>query len=862
MAINSDTRLGPYEILAPLGAGGMGEVYRARDPRLGREVAIKVLPSEFSASPDRLRRFEQEARATGLLNHPNILAIYDIGTHDGAPYIVSELLEGETLRDRFKEGALSTRKGIEYAAQMAHGLATAHEKGIVHRDLKPENIFITKDGRVKILDFGLAKLTRPEEGSANQTSLATTPSGTEAGIVMGTVGYMSPEQVRSKPTDARSDIFSFGVILYEMLSGQRAFHRESNVETMNAILKEEPPELMALGKNIPPGLDRVVTHCLEKSPEQRFQSARDLAFALEALSGVSSSASGALPAIKADGFRFPVKAIAVAAVVALLALALGYFMGHRAASGGPTLQPAYRRLTFRRGTVFAARFTPDGKTIAYSATWQGGPTELYTVRTEFPESLPIGMSGTNLLAMSSSGELAVAIGGQSLPHGFYRGTLGRAPLSGGTPRKVLDDVEWADWSPDGTNFAVVHAVAGKRRLEYPIGKVLYETTGWVSHPRISPKGDMIAFLDHPIWPDDRGSVAVVDLTGKKTTISTGWSSEDGLAWSPSGKEVWFTATSSGTGRWLYAASLSGHVRTVASVAGGMTLQDIFTDGRALVTRDDERVGTLGLAPGDKTERDLSWLDWSYVTDISPDGKRIAFSEQGEGGGPTYAACIRATDGTPPVRLGEGNAMTISPDGNWILSNIPGTPERLMILPTGSGTSKAVGALNLEIYQGGGWLPDGKSIVFVAKESGGNFRTYLQNVDGGSPKPITPEGITAVRISPDGKEILTFDFKGGWWIYPLAGGEQRPVTGIEPGEQVIQWSSDGRSLFVAKLGLPPVKVYKLDLTTHQRVLWKELGPAGRAGLVGIGPIKITPDGKAYAYSYHEDLSDLYLAEGLK
>src|SRR5712691_5157199 len=302
MTIASGSRLGPYEVIAPLGAGGMGEVYRARDSRLGREVAIKVLPASFSNDPDRLRRFEQEARAAGLLNHPNITAVYDIGQHEGAPYVVQELLEGETLRAVLAGGRLSPRKAIECSLQIVHGLAAAHEKGIVHRDLKPENVFVTKDGRVKILDFGLAKLTHIEAGS-QATNLPTATAGTEPGVVLGTLGYMSPEQVRGKSADARSDIFSFGAILYEMLSGARAFHGDSAADTMSAILKEDPPDLSATNRQIPPGLERIVRHCLEKNPEERFHSAHDLAFDLEALSGSSG------PAVARRSLAFPTRPV-------------------------------------------------------------------------------------------------------------------------------------------------------------------------------------------------------------------------------------------------------------------------------------------------------------------------------------------------------------------------------------------------------------------------------------------------------------------------------------------------------------------------------------------------------------------------
>src|ERR1700682_3109646 len=324
MAIAPGTRLGPYEILAPIGAGGMGEVYRAKDPRLGREVAIKVLPASFSADHDRLRRFEQEARAAGLLNHPNITAVYDIGSADGAPSVVSELLEGETLRGRLAGGALPPRKAIDYAIQIARGLAAAHEKGIVHRDLKPENLFITKDGRVKILDFGLAKLTHSDDGWGEKTNRPTVTAGTDPGVVLGTMGYMSPEQVRGRDADRRSDLFSFGAILYEMLSGQRAFRGDTAADTITAILTKEPPDLSQTNKEIHPGLDRIVRHCLEKNPEERFESARDVAFDLDSLSGISAPTGVVAAPSKSRKARW----LAPAAIAAVLALVAGLAGGY------------------------------------------------------------------------------------------------------------------------------------------------------------------------------------------------------------------------------------------------------------------------------------------------------------------------------------------------------------------------------------------------------------------------------------------------------------------------------------------------------------------------------------------------------
>src|SRR6202041_2310865 len=325
MNLASGTKLGPYEVVSLLGSGGMGEVYRARDSRLRREVAIKILPQALSLDADRMRRFEQEALATAALNHPNILAVFDIGTSDGSPYVVSELLEGETLRDRLRSGSIAMRKALDYAMQIAQGLAAAHEKGIIHRDLKPENLFLTKDGRLKILDFGLAKLTQVDPGS-NPSMATVTHGGTEAGVVMGTAGYMSPEQVRGTAVDPRSDIFSFGAILYEMLSGKRAFHGDTPADTMSSILKEDPAELSETNRNVSPALERMVQHCLEKNPEQRFHSASDIAFDLEHLTGVSGSTSRA--AATAVGSERPrgklLVGVAGGLAVALVMLGLGW----------------------------------------------------------------------------------------------------------------------------------------------------------------------------------------------------------------------------------------------------------------------------------------------------------------------------------------------------------------------------------------------------------------------------------------------------------------------------------------------------------------------------------------------------------
>jgi len=862
MALAPGTRLGPYEILAPLGAGGMGEVYRARDSRLGREVAIKVLPATFSKDPDRLRRFEHEARAAGVLNHPNITAVYDVGSAEGSPYVVTELLEGETLRIRIATGALSTRKATDYAIQIARGLAAAHEKGIVHRDLKPENLFVTKDGRAKILDFGLAKLTHSESG-APLTEVPTETRGTEPGVVMGTVGYMSPEQVRGQAADQRSDMFAFGAILYEMLSGQRAFSGGSAADTMSAILKEEPPGLLITNQNVSPGLERIVRHCLEKNPDERFHSAHDLAFDLEALSGISGPrAAAAAPASekKRAAWLLP------ATVVVILAGVLAYRAGKKVGYVPP---PSFHRLTYRRGFVSSARFAPDGQTVFYAASWDGAEKpQLFSTRVENPGSLRLGLPDGHVESISRSGEMLllsdVVFGG-----GFTRrGTLSSAPLSGAAARDLLEDVADADWGPNGQSLALVRATQWRYRLEFPAGKVLHETAGWISHPRVSPRGDAVAFLDHPIFGDDRGAVAIVDKSGKRTTLSTGWDSTQGLAWSPSGDEIWFTATEAGSNRALHAVTRSGQRRLIVSSHGILTLQDISKDGRVLVDCANERVGLLGLSTADAKERDLSGLDWSRGPILSEDGKTLVFTEQGAGGGAGYSIYLRKMDGSPAVRLGEGEALALSPDGKWVLAAlVRSSPVSLILLPSGAGEARPFPKDSINHERGprgvASFFPDGRQIIFVGSEPGHARRSWIQNLDGGRPRPVSPEGVVGALLSPDGRFFVARGPDQEPALYPVEAGPPRPIKGLEPSDRMLGRSADGKLLFVRPLGRSlTARVYSVDVASGRRELWKEFAPRDPTGLIDISADAITPDGKTLVFAYHQTLSDLYVVEGLK
>jgi len=839
----------------------MGEVYRAKDPRLGREVAVKVLPATFSQDADRLKRFEQEARAAGVLNHPNITAVYDIGTHDGAPYIVTELLEGETLRSRLGPGAISVRKAIDYAVQLAKGLAAAHEKGIVHRDLKPENVFLTKDGRVKILDFGLAKL-KAEKDENGQTDLQTVSGGTQPGVVLGTMGYMAPEQVRGKTADRRSDLFSFGTILYEMLCGQRAFRGETAADTITAILTKEPPDLSQTNREIQPGLDRIVRHCLEKNPEERFESARDLAFDLEALSTISTPAT-------ATGVRAPLVSpkrpwglLALAAFVgAAIAAPFVYSAGKKAGFVQP---PSFRQLTFSRGEVGGALFAPDGQTIIYTASWEGKPFEIFINRPESPESRPFGLGAAEVLSISKSGEMAVSLN-RHTTHPFVRsGRLARISIAGGAPRDILDDVQFADWSPDGQSLAIVRDFGIKNRLEYPIGRVLFETTGWVGQIRVSPKGDAVAFVEHPFPSDDGGRVGIVDLAGKKTDLTPVYATVQGLAWTQDGREIWYTAAEEGFNRAVHAVpSGGGASRLVGRVPGISTIRDISKEGRVLMTNESERLGILARGPGDEKDRELSWLDYSLVSSISPDGQRILITESGEGGGPGYSAYLRKTDGSPAVRLGGGGTETFSPDGAWAISITGQEKPQIVLLPTSVGEPRAlpyegIDPINVD------FLPDGKQIVFTATQAAQGSRLYLRNVTGEKSRALTPEGYSMFRgtITPNGKGVVVRGPDRRIYLYPLAGGEPQALPGLTDRDRPVVFSPDAKVLYVQEDQSIPLRVDRYDMATGHRELWKELTVADAAGLNSITRFVGTPDGKTYAYSYLRVLSYLQLVEGMK
>jgi hypothetical protein len=866
MSLPAGTRLGSYEIVRPIGAGGMGEVYCARDTKLNRDVAIKVLPAEVSARPDAIARFEREARAVAALSHPNILAIHDFGTADGVSYAVMELLEGESLRQALADGPLPARRAVDYAIQIARGLAAAHDRGIIHRDIKPENAFITADGRVKILDFGLARQDSPVIAGATLAPTLNNP--TEPGTVLGTVGYMAPEQVRGGAVDSRADIFAFGALLYEMVTGQRAFSRETSAETMTAILREDLPEA-ALG-GVPPAIERIVRRCLEKKPEARFRSAHDLAFALEAFSGTTGASTPnlatAVPARAARRRSSTQLALAVAALSAIaLAAATGVWYGRSAATGSARATalepPRFRQLTFDDVVIDTARFAPDGRTVVYGARRDAaGEAAVLLTRLEFPGSTPLPVPNAVLFGVSPDAEMLAGLNPrrQGLA---VEATLARVPLLGGAPRPVLEHVTYADWSAADGTIAAVHVVGSEHRLEFPIGHVLVSSQGEIAYPRVSPAGDRVAFLSWPVKADDRGTVVIVDRTGHQETISPTWEGVRGLAWTPGGDEVWYTAASAGTQYELWASAPGRKERRIFSAPAGLLLNDIAKDGRALIAQYDREIRIEGVFEGEAAPRDLSWLNSSFAQSIARDGHKILLTHFGQGSSPNYDLYVRGAHDAQATRVGEGQGQEFSPDGKSVLAVVHGPPSRVAIYRIGAGEAKTVPTGSV-LATHARWLPGENRFLIIGTEPSRGVRAYV--VDNGSaPRAITPERVTFhsdhIALSYDGRVVAFRSPEGVLMLYHPDGSAATPVNGFTAEELPIAWTGDGRSLLLLT-DASPRQLVAVDPSSGRRTVLRTIAP--NPALSGPSGVFLTPDARSYVVNYQRRVMTLFLADRLK
>lgn len=845
-----------YRIESKLGAGGMGVVYKAVDTRLDRTVAIKVLAAS-GVTPDREKRFVQEAKAASSLNHSNIITIYDIDTQEiegkTVRYIAMEYVAGETLDHLIGRKGLAVRSALKYASQIADALAAAHAAGIVHRDLKPANVMVTPLEVVKVLDFGLAKLS--EEGQADafaETLHGDGASLTEAGTILGTVAYMSPEQADGKKVDARSDIFSFGSVLYEMVTGRRAFAGGSKLSSLSAVLHTEPQPASLAAPEIPLELDRIIARCLKKDPARRWQSMADVKVALDELRDETESSSVDPRGLASVARRAPFVAkrwlVLGALSLLLVGLASGAYSARRFFVSAPL---TFQRLTFRRGDITAAKFGP-GNAIVYGAKWDGTPSTLFSTQPGNREARSLGLPTGRILAISHAGEMAILLGGDTV------GTLALVPFGGGAPREVLENVSGADWGPGG--LAVVRTIGGKHRLEYPVGTVLYEIDSLPPlAPRVSGDGKLVSFFDYDVEVGDY-SLSVVGPNQPKRVLSRGWRGVGSLNWSPRGDEIWFSASQPGSDPALYAVSLLGKQRFLGQAPGWIVMQDVAADGRVLLSTVNSRLGIRYVDFGHSAERDLAWLDASLLYEISSDAKSLLFVELSYGEGRNAAIYLRKIDGSAAVRLGFGNRPSLSPDGKWVVCvRREPTRSRLMLLPTGPGESRFLDVDRVR-YESLGWFPDSKRIIFTGNEAGHPVRTWMYDLDTDKATPLSAEGTRGSQVAPDGHSFVIAD-PHQVSLAPIGGGATRNITTLQNGEAVVRWSGDGRYLFLRQPEGETIKISRLEIATGRKEPWQTLkGP--EPGAEFLGALALSPDGKACAFTFQHDLANLYLVTGLE
>jgi Tol biopolymer transport system component len=802
----------------------MGEVYRATDAALHRDVALKILPTALVNDESRLLRFEQEARATAALHHPNIVTVHDFGTAETIPYLVTELLEGEPLADVLGRGPVPLRRSLGWAVQILRGVAAAHARGIVHRDLKPANIFILPDGTLKILDFGLAKVA----DAAGNPHDAPTARISEDGMVFGTIGYMSPEQLRGESADAKSDIFSFGVVLYEMLTGRTPFARDTTAETISAILNDDPPRLET--PPFPAVLATTLQHCLEKNRDARFHSAHDLALHLEMM---DLGASG------------PTAAVAVAAPNPL----------------------KIAQVTFRRGNVMQARFAPDGS-IVYGAAWNDQPLELFISHRGMPEARALGIDGS-IHAVSRNGELALSLG-RACEIGFMAsGTLARISLSGGVPRPIANDVYEADWSPDGRQLAIARRSEHGFQIEYPIGHRIYESPWWISDMRLSPDGREIAFIEHPLGGDNFGYVKVIDLHGHGEPLTDDLYIAWGLAWNPVTGEVWYSGVpkhvEEGHNISVYAVSRGREPREVFTTLGGTLLHDIAPDGTLLVAHQTTRRGIVGHAGGEDIDRDLSWFDWSFPTRLSNDGKTLLFEEQGIANAGTNTFYLRDTHGGPAVRLDEGRGRDLSSDGQHVLALSNDKPERVLLVPTGAGSMREIPVRGVDHFLTVRFLPGDQELLILGSCGDGGARIWRVGSGGGDAQLLGEADGSSwfyLAIAPDGRHVATIDAGQVLFLCATDGvTPARPVPGAEAGDLPVHWPKDDEIL-VCRRDNKKSDIHAIDLTTGARRFVRTMRPPDAAGVEGVFPILYASDGEGYVFGYKLLLTSLFVVSGLR
>jgi eukaryotic-like serine/threonine-protein kinase len=881
MTFEAGMPFGPYSLLERIGAGGMGEVWRARDPRLDRDVAIKVLPPSFAEDPGRVRRFDLEARTLARLNHPNIVHVHDCGEVDGQFYLVMEHLQGMTLRQKLQEGPLAPRRALDLALQMGRGLAAAHEQGIVHRDLKPENLFLARDGRVKLLDFGLAKAAAPAPdtlaGTSGETLLQATLL-TREGAMMGTVGYMSPEQIRGEAVDQRSDLFVFGVLLYEMLTGQAPFRGANAVDTLHAVLHLELPE-GDRAPGLPPYLDRIVRRCLEKDRELRFHDSHDLVFALEQVvpdevSGdpVRGGPPGGRTPSRPPARRGPGRTALLAGLVLLALLAAGAGWALRRAP-----EPAFLRLTPFPTVIFSARYLPDGRSLVYSGGVDGKTEELFLLPASGGQPYSLGVKGARALAVSPSGDIAILV--RRVPFHSW-GDLAVLSAAGGTPKKVMEDVGWAEWGPDGRSLVIQRRQSMGREAQSIVyqGRTVCDLPGG-SEPdafTLSPGKDRLAYLEQrATFP----VLVVVGLDGKVRQRTVMHARVDHLLWTPEGLHAICGALDGSDGSCLARIDpATGRIRPLYRSMGGMTLYD-GAPGTFLLTRTGKRESWIGFTswrkPGAASETLLSWGYWAQKPLLSRDGSRLVFSSS-----PVYDASGKILfvdrQGEGPENaftfLGAGTARALSADGDWLVTQVgnEGGDHVLHLAPTGAGEERALPGAWTELEDGCAFTPDRKRALIRGRRAGeGIVRSWLADLGDGSLRRL--QGDVRGPISPDGR--WAFLYAGGnmhytYSLFDLATGETRSLPEAWTNLRPAAWHSDGRQIWMwrrkSRRGFP-LEVWLGDPLQGTGQWRYDVPGPDLPSAYAMGAFAVSGDGSAYAYDYFYTSAvptDLYALSGLR
>jgi hypothetical protein len=852
-----------YHVLAPY--GDREGVYKAEDTLSGQPVQLRFLPKEAVEDQKSFARFQHIARMIAALSHPRIAPIFDLSEWEGCPFLVTELPEGGTLAQRITQKLTRFSDVLDLCEQVADALDAAHSAGVIHGGLRPASIQLTRKGEVRVADFGLAVLVAAAPGEHSVPS----PSC-----------YEAPEQVRGEEADARSDLFALGVILYEMATLQPPFKGEGPAAVRQAILEEDPTPPSRVNPDLPARFDEIVVKAIEKDRRLRYQVAAELRTDLRRLrrdwetERVAAARAAMAETVMAEATKREGSSLLGRAAGAssrskrstALTIAAGLFL---AGAAGAIASRLLRRspqplpmilhpLTFGRGRVDSARFAPGGQTIFYTAQWDSDPPQVFSVSPGAAESVPLGMNDAEVLAVSPSKELAV-LTGLRVSAGGVEGNLENVALAGGAGQPLLSDAEAGDWSPAGRGIAVVRHVGRMDRLEYPIGKVLAASDGWIGDPRFSPAGDQIAFVVHPQLADEAGSVNVVDLGGKQRQLTEDWANLRGLAWSPEGNEIWFTASRYG-GRQLYAVSLEGKMRQVMASPGSLHLDDIAPDGRVLLSRDDARMEVAEIGSGQKSGTDLSWLNGTELCDVSADGKTFLYEQQGPATGDGNSIYVRQSGAPSALRLGTGRALALSPDGKQVLAETAGANRHLVVLPVGRGESVNLPVVDVT-HLWAAWLPGGKQFVFLGREQGHRLRLFVEDVVGGPPRSISPAGVgSSAALSPDGREVAAMGPDGKGYVYPTSGGLVPTFRGLTPGDTILGWSAYSRAIYIAE-GSLPVSIFRLSLASGAKTLLWKIAPADPAGVMRLRTIRVTPDGRFCFFSYRRTLSQLYLADGL-